>query len=123
MKVNLPTQYLVLGIVGGVLVSPTALAQPESKLDRSQPWANACENALTSLVISDHPYVEQVKFLGDTEYQYQASNAEVGVHGEAETRRSGNQARWHQFTFSCTYNQRRGRVSDVTYDIHGVNYE
>lgn len=123
MKINLPTKYLVLGIVGGALVSPTALAQPESQLDRSQPWANACENALTDLVISDHPRVEQIKFLNDTEYQYQLSNAEVGVRGEAETRRSGNQARWHQFTFSCTYNQRRGRVSDVNYDIHGVNYE
>lgn len=123
MKINLPTKYLVLGIVGGALVSPTAvLAQPQSRLDRGQPWARACEAALTDLVINEHPYVAQVDFIEDSEYQYQASNAETGVHGIAETKGPGRNASWHQFTFTCLYNIRRGKVSDVTYDIYGVNY-
>lgn len=102
-----------------MLFSLPVFAQPRSELDRDRPWTDACETALTNLVNRDHPHAEKVQVLADTEYQYQASNAETGVAGDGQY--MGGDDRWHQFSFTCIYNIRYGGVSSVSYDVYDVS--
>ncbi len=120
MRINFSVQYLVWSLIGVALIAPIAVqAQPISPLNRNKPWASACETALTNRIKRDHPHAGRVQTLADDEYEYPASNAETSVYGYGQY--EGSDTAWHLFTFSCIYNIRQGKVSEITYDVYDVS--
>jgi hypothetical protein len=95
--------------------SPGWEATRRRPLDRSAPWADACEADARRRVREQRPNVEKVVFAGDAGREWKESDAETSVEGRGRLLGSGG--RWWSFRFRCIYDVRQDTVTSGRVEI------
>lgn len=94
-------------------------AQPPSRLlgtlDDASPAGRGCAAALESGIRADHPRSGRVRLERGTLRRWRRSPVETGVRGEGEF--AGSRGLPHPFEFTCVWDERRGAVSALFYEL------
>lgn len=110
----------VLLMFGFLFTAGILSAQSEYPLNRTRPWADACERAIQDKVISNNPRVQKVNFDQRSEFESQQSNVDMLIRGDGSFTRHNDEV--EHFKFECVYNTRDARVVRADYSVQEAGF-
>jgi len=97
-----------------IVAAATSSGAQTKPLDRAQPWAQACEEAITKR-IQQETKSPRVQYTADTENQWPVSATEMGVRGDGEYQMPSGGVQ--PFQFECRYDTKAGKLSNARYTL------